>query len=143
MTDENKAPKWFMVVATVALVWNILGVVAFINHITMTAEMIAKLPDEEQALYASSPIWATASYALAVVAGTLGCALLLMKKVLANTFFVCSLLGVLLHDYYSFFMIDTFAVYGASIVILPLIVLTIAIALILFTSKAQQKKWIT
>ncbi len=50
-----------MVVTIVALVWNILSVVAFIIHITMTPEMIAKLPGAEQSLYANPPIWATAS----------------------------------------------------------------------------------
>lgn len=41
MTDKIKAPTWFWVIAVVALIWNLLGVAAYIMDVTMSAEDIA------------------------------------------------------------------------------------------------------
>jgi len=83
--DTIKAPTWFNVVAAVMLVWNLLGVMAYIAQVTMTPETLAALPEAERQLYASTPVWATAAYAIAVNGGALGCLLLLLKKNLAAT----------------------------------------------------------
>ncbi len=142
MTQSNTSPKWFLIVSILALIWNMLGFMAFVSHVMMTPEMIAELPKAEQALYSNTPIWATAAFALAVVGGTLGCILLLLKKVLANTLFVGSLLGILLQNYYAFFVVDSFSALGSNSIIMPSLVILIAIALILLTSKAEQRQWI-
>jgi len=143
MTQKTQSPKWFSIVAVVALVWNILGLMAFVSHIMMTPEVIAELPKAEQALYQNTPLWATIAFACAVVGGTLGSILLILKKSLANILFLISLFGVLVNDYYSFFIIDSLTVYGIASIAMPIMVLIVAIALILLTSKAQQNSWIS
>ena len=81
-------PRWFNVVAILAVIWNLLGVMAFVNHMMMTPEMIAALPIAEQNLYATVPLWATAAFAVAVFAGALGSLALLMKKEFCYQLFV-------------------------------------------------------
>ena len=39
--DTIKAPTWFTVVAAVLLVWNLLGVMAYISQVTMSPEALA------------------------------------------------------------------------------------------------------
>ena len=80
MAEELKgtAPKWFMVVAAVLLVWNLLGVMAYVMQVTMSPETLAALPQEQRQLYESTPAWATAAFAVAVNFGALGCVLLLL-----------------------------------------------------------------
>ena len=136
------SPKWFSVVAVLALIWNLLGVMAFISQIMMTPEMIEEMPKAQQTLYQDIPLWANAAFAVAVIAGTLGCVLLLLKKVLANTLFVLSLLGILVQNYHAFFIADAIGALGMTSIIMPLIVCLVAIALILFASKAEQKHWL-
>ena len=46
----NTIPSWFKIVAVVALVWNLLGVMAFVGQMMMTPEMVAELPQAEQDL---------------------------------------------------------------------------------------------
>jgi len=108
----------------------------------MTPESIAELPKAQQALYINTPLWATGAFATAVIGGTLGCVYLILKKSVANILFVISLIGILVNDYYSFFMLDAVSIYGVQGLIMPILVLVIAIALILLTSKAQENAWI-
>ena len=43
--SNSGAPKWFLIVGIVALVWNLLGVFAYIMQQTMSPEDIAALSD--------------------------------------------------------------------------------------------------
>ena len=68
----STAPTWLKSVAWAALVWNLLGVIAFIMQLLMTPEMISKLPVDQQAAYSNTPLWSTLAFAVAVFAGTVG-----------------------------------------------------------------------
>lgn len=143
MTDKIETPKWFLVVTIVALIWNLLGLMAFVAHITMTPEMLSELPSHEQALYENIPMWATAAFAIAVIAGTLGSLMLVLKKKMAKILLIASVIGVVVQNYHSFFVIDSMAVYGTASVIMPIMVLIIAIALIVLANKAEKNAWLT
>ncbi|QQS41390.1 MAG: hypothetical protein IPM63_00090 [Acidobacteriota bacterium] len=91
----NKAPKWFVPVAVVALIWNLLGCVAYLFDVMMSPEDIANLSAAEQALYASRPAWAVAATAVAVWFGALGCVGLVLKKRWSLPVLALSLAGVI------------------------------------------------
>ena len=77
----TKPPVWFWIVSIVALIWNGLGVMAYLARAYATDEMIAALPPEQQAEFlAEHPAWYTAAFAIAVFAGVLGCLALLLRK---------------------------------------------------------------
>jgi hypothetical protein len=143
MTDKVESPKWFLGVTIVALIWNLLGLMAFISHMTMTPEMLNELSIPEQNLYKNIPMWATSAFAIAVIAGTLGSLLLILKSKAAKLLLIASSLGVIVQNVHSFFVIDSMAVYGATSVIMPIFVFIITIALILLANKAEQNSWIT
>ena len=79
-TKQNKAPVWFMIVAAVLLVWNAMGVMAYIQQVTMGPEALAALSGAQRQVLENTPAWATAAFAVAVHGGVLGCLLLLLKK---------------------------------------------------------------
>ena len=54
----NAVPGWFKVVAVLALLWNVLGRVAFFADLRLSPAEVAQLPDAQQALYAARPAWA-------------------------------------------------------------------------------------
>lgn len=142
MENTSNAPRWFTVCAVIALVWNMLGLLAFISHIMITPEMIAELPAEQQPLYQDIPVWVTAAFALAVIGGCLGCVLLIMRKSLAKIVLIASLIGVIAQNIHSFFIIDSIAVFGPTSVIMPIMVIIIGMALILMANKGQQNNWL-
>ena len=143
MSEEpiTKVPKWFMIVAAVFLVWNLLGVMAYIMQVMMSPETLAALPEEQRQLYENTPAWATAAFAVAVNFGALGCVLLLLRKNLAGLFLQLSLAGVLVQMFHSFFMSKSFEVFGLRGLVMPVMVIVIAIYLVVLAAKARTNRW--
>ena len=141
MSETIKAPTWFTVVAAIMLVWNLLGVMAYIAQVTMTPEAMASLPEAQRQLYENTPTWATAAFAIAVNGGALGCLLLLLKKNLAAIFLQLSLAGLLVQMYHSFFMSRSFEVFGPGAMVMPIMVIVIAVYLVTLAAKAKARRW--
>lgn len=108
----SKAPVWLYIVAVIALLWNLLGCVAFVGDLRLTAADIAQMPAEHQALYAARPAWAVAATAVAVFGGVLGCIALLMRKKWALPMFVLSLIGLIAQDIGLFVLADAIKLAG-------------------------------
>lgn len=140
-TMKNKAPTWFMVVAGVLLIWNLLGVMAYIMQVTMSPEALAALPEAQRQLYETTPAWATAAFAIAVNGGALGCLLLLLKRNLAGIFLKLSLAGVLVQMVHAFFMSKSFEVFGPGSMVMPIMVIIIAVFLVMLANKAKANRW--
>jgi hypothetical protein len=140
-TSVNNAPKWFMIVAGLLLIWNLMGVMAYIMQVTMSPETLAALPDAQRQLYENTPKWATAAFAVAVNFGALGCLLLLLKKNLAGLFLQLSLAGVLVQMFHSFFISNSFEVFGPGGLVMPVMVLAGAIFLVLLAARAKANRW--
>lgn len=134
-------PKWFMVVSVIFLIWNLVGVMFYIKQIMISPEALAALPDEQRLLLESTPVWATAAFAVAVNCGALGCLLLVLKRNLAGLFLQLSLAGVLVHMFHSFFMSNSFEVFGPGGMVMPVMVLVIAIYLVVLAAKARTLRW--
>tara|TARA_R110001606_G_scaffold379563_1_gene539668 strand:- start:57 stop:476 length:420 start_codon:yes stop_codon:yes gene_type:complete len=135
-------PHWLKSVAWAALIWNLLGVIAFIMQMLMTPDMISKLPIEQQAAYSNTPIWSTIAFATAVFGGVLGCILLLLKKAIARVLFALSLAGIFIQQFYNFIVINSIELLGASAVFMPIFVVVIAIILLLLSHKGKQQGWL-
>lgn len=142
MSANSQAPRWFMVTAILALIWNLLGVMAFVGQMMMTPEMMAELPQAQQDLYAATPMWANIAFGCAVFGGSLGCVALLIKKSAALVLFVISLIAVGVQMFHAFFISNSFEVFGPGGLIMPVMVVAVAIALIWLTNKAKSELWI-
>ncbi len=145
MTDNLtvKPPMWFWIVSVIALIWNIIGVMAYLGSAFMTEEMRAELPAEQLTLMGNTPAWVTAAFAVAVWSGLLGCVALLLRKKWAKILLLISLVGILAQNGYLFFMTNASEVYGqAQGVILPLLVIVIGIVLVFFARSADSRGWL-
>jgi len=141
-SNEKTIPKWFIPVAILAMVWNLMGVMAFISQVMMTPEMIAELPQAEQVFYTSLPLWATMAFACAVFGGAFGSLALLMKKMLAEPLLILSLVGVAVQMFHSFVISNSFEVFGPGGAIMPAMIVIIAIVLVRLTGKAKINGWL-
>ena len=140
-TTITKPPTWFWVVAILALIWNLLGLMIFVNHIMMSPETLDSLAENEQALYQDMPVWANVAFGLAVIAGTLGCIFLILRTRLAIALFVLSLVGIVIHDVYNYFFSDVLEVHGMGPIGMSCVVFVIGLLLIGLSRHADQKKW--
>ncbi|MCQ8821665.1 hypothetical protein NQT65_15855 [Pseudoalteromonas agarivorans] len=135
-------PNWFKPALWAALIWNLLGVFAFIMHLMMTPEMISKLPLDQQAAYSNVPLWSTIAFAVAVFGGTLGCILLLAKNALATPTFALSLVAIFIQQFYNFIVINSIKMLGVSAVFMPILVIVIAFLLLYLSIKSKQQGWL-
>lgn len=146
MTEEDngieqsiaKAPRSIWVIGIAALLWNLLGVMAFVAHISVGEEALSQLPEAERALYEATPLWANIAYAVAVFGGVLGSIALLMRRTYAVLLFAISLLAVLVQMFQAFVLADAMAVLGPASLVMPVLVIVIAAALLAYARKARE-----
>jgi len=136
------APKWFLPVAVLALIWNILGCVAYLADAMMSPEVLAQMSSDQQALYAARPAWSVGATAIAVWFGAFGCLGLILKKRWAAPILLISLVGVLLQDLYLFALSNAVAVYGGAAFGMQGLVLVISILLVALSRHAVKQEWL-
>ncbi len=140
---NGKPPTSFWIIAGVALVWNLIGLMIYYMQVTSSPEELAQYYNEaELAFVTSTPTWATSAYAIAVTAGVLGCLFLLLRKAWALPMFIISLAGVFVQDIHAFLIADGIDVWGMKATILPVIVFVIGVGLIFYSRSAKDSHWI-
>ena len=137
-----KPATWFMVISGLALLWNLLGVYAYVDTMTMSAQRLAELPEAQRQLMESTPAWANGAFAVAVNFGALGCLALLLKKAWAVPLLMLSLAGIVVQFYNAFFLSNSFEVFGPGGMIMPVMVFAIAVYLVVLARSAKTKGWI-
>ena len=139
MTNTSNEPKtFFWIIAFVALLWNIMGVVAYLGHVYITEETLAKLPEADQLYYANVPAWVTAAFATAVFSGTFGSIALLMRKKWATFLLILSMIMVFIQSIYNFFIQDFMEITSENGT-MPLVILVITIFLVWFSKNLERK----
>jgi len=141
-TSAPKPPATFWIVSVLALIWNVMGVVAYIMHVTMTPEALQALPAEEQVLYTDVPAWATAAFAIAVWGSTLGCILLLIRNKFAVPVLSIAFAGILVQMVHQLAISKSIEVYGPGGMIMPVLVILIGGFLIWYARKARAMGWL-
>ena len=139
MTNEstnNKPPVWFWIVSVLALVWNGMGIVQYIQQAYKTDEFIAACTPEELEIYSNLPSWYTAIFAIAVFGATIGCIFLLLRKRIAYTLLLISLIAIIIQMGYI-----TFSLKMANIMT-PMIVV-VALLLVWLAKKGTAKGWLS
>ncbi len=145
MSNEVKVKPstWFWVLGILALLWNLMGVSAYLMDAYMKDETMAAFSEAQKAIFINQPMWLTAAYAIAVFGGTLGCIGLLLRKKWATPLFLVSLLAVLARTCYYFFMTNSTEVFDmVQGTILPIAVIIIAALLYIFSRIATERRWI-
>ena len=140
---DDRPPTSFWVFSAAALVWNLIGLVAYISTVMMPPEALAQMTEDAQQFYLSTPAWATGAFALAVNAGVLGSLLLLLRKRWAVPLFVVSLLSVIAQNVDAFVLRDAYGILGINSVILPTAIFVVGVLLLLYSRSCKEKGWLT
>jgi hypothetical protein len=129
-----------MPVAVIALLWNLMGCYAYLSNVTMSPEAIARLPQAQQAMFNSFPVWGVVGMALAVWFGALGSLALIMRKGWAVPLFTVSLVGLVVQDIAMFGVAGGASSGGFA---MQGLVLLVAIALLMLARKARAAGWVS
>ena len=138
----NTPPKWFAVIAVVALLWNLLGCIAIAADLMLSPADVAKLSAAQQQLYAARAGWAVAASVTAVLGGAIGCIGLLLRKKWAFPVLILSLIGILVQDFGLFVVVDGATLAGPVAVVMQAIVLAIGIGLVVLSRKGITRGWL-
>ena len=134
----NKPPKWFWAVSGFGLIWNAVGVLAFIGQITMD---LGELPEAERLFFEKQPMWAVAGFGIAVASGVLGCLALLLRKSWAAPMLLLCLGGILVQSFHSLALSNSIEVFGPEGLIMPVMIFAIAAFLTWVARLARQRGW--
>lgn len=138
---EQKLPTWFWVVASLAVLWNLIGVYAYYSDVTMSPEALAELPQVQQDLRAAMPSWVTGAYAIAVFVGLAAAIALCLKNKLAVPLFAVSLAAVVAQMGYFFFGMNAIEIMGAGSMVFPAIIILLGAIQLWISVRARGQGW--
>ena len=140
--QKTALPKWFWVIAIIALLWNLMGVFSFFQHVFISDEALNALPPAEQDLYNSYPLWTKIAFAFAVFGGVIGSIGLVARKKWAKPAFILSLLGIIPQMSHSLFFTNSRDVYGPGTEVMPVSIILVAVFLLWFATFGIRKDWL-
>lgn len=120
----------YRVVATLALLWNLIGVAMFLMQVMMPPEAVAAMAPGQREVYEATPGWLNALFGIAVVGGTLGAIGLMVRRRWAVPAFAVSLAALVLQLLAAYLVTPAWRVSGPAGLVLPAVLLVIAVALL-------------
>lgn len=131
-TVSNRPNALFWVIGVIALIWNAMGVMAYLGRAFITDEMIAELPEEQRAEFLiEHPSWVTAAFAIAVFGGVLASLFLLLRKKLAYPLFILSAIAAIAQHIYLFLNVEV------TSYIMPVLIIIVCIFLVWYSKKCK------
>lgn len=134
--STTKPPIWYWIISVIALVWNGMGVNAYLQQAYDTESYRTMYTQEQLDIAANLPAYITAAFAIAVFGGTLGSILLLLRKKLASTVFYISLLAVIVQM--GYLLINGYA----SSIVMTIMIIVFAIFLAWFSKFSVSKGYV-
>jgi hypothetical protein len=136
-TSSNKPPIWFWIISVIALIWNGLGVDGYLGQAYNTERYRSSFTPEQLEVAANAPSWIMGAFAIAVFTGVLGAIFLLLRKKMATTFWMISLIAVILQMGYALITGE------AASMVLVIMVIVFAFAFLWFSRMSATKGWIS
>ena len=136
-TSSNKPPIWFWIISVIALIWNGLGVDGYLGQAYNTERYRSSFTPEQLEVAANAPSWIMGAFAIAVFTGVLGAIFLLLRKKIATTFWMISLIAVILQMGYALITGE------AASMVLVIMVIVFAFAFLWFSRMSASKGWLS
>ena len=139
---EVQVPRWYWIVAALALLFEAMGCYAYLTHITMSEAELAALPPAQAELFRAMPVWVSSAYAVAVWVGASGAIGLLMRQRWARECLLISLIAMLVQFGWTFLATPALRTLGADSAIFPAVIVLFATVLFLFSALARRRGWL-
>jgi hypothetical protein len=141
-TTKRAVPFWYWVIATLALLWNLMGCANF-ALIVFAQEVALKDMTEDQQVWAKSiPTWIYFVFALALSTGVAGSIGLFLRKGWTIAVFAISLVAVIVQQVYTMLILGGLQVMGPKGAVIPSLVVAFAAALLWFSWFARNRGWL-
>ena len=136
-------PMWYWIVSGLALVWMIVGVLAWTMDWLMDPAALEAMTEGQRQLYTSRPQWLFVVYAIAIFSGLFGAIGLLLRKAWATWMFVISLVAIVLQFGYTFMVMNAIELIGAAAAVpVPLVIVTLGALVLWLSVHAGKAGWL-
>lgn len=142
-TNSNKPNLAFWIIAIIALIWNAMGVDAYIQQAYKTDRFKSMYSEEQLEIINNLPSWYTAIFAIAVFVSVLGCILLIMRKKLAIKVFLLALIAVVIQTGYNLFLNPGKEMYGSMEYSMLIMIPLVSLVLYFYSKKSDQRGWLS
>jgi hypothetical protein len=141
--DDDYAPgpiaRWFMPAAIATLLFMAAGCASYLMHVATDP---ASLPIDRRAAFEAEPAWVTGAYAVAVWAGLAGAILLVMKRKLAETALLVSVVAVLVWLAGLLLVTDLREALSANDLVVAIVVAALTWTIFWFARHSRQREWL-
>ncbi len=141
-SPQRSVPIWYWVIATVAVLWNLLGCAALAMELFAQEAMMESFTEAQKEWARSTPGWIYFVYVVAVFTGVGGSAGLLLRKGWSVWLLAISLVAVVVQMVYTMVIAGGLQVMGAGGAIMPSLVIVLAAIFLVFAQFARAKGWI-
>ncbi|MBB6092751.1 lipopolysaccharide export LptBFGC system permease protein LptF [Povalibacter uvarum] len=140
----TKPPTWYWVVSVIALLWMLIGVMAWTADLMTDEAALSQMSEAQRQLYESRPQWVFAIYAIAIFSGLAGAIGLLMRKSWSSTAFAISLVAIIVQFGYTFGPMKAVQVLGAAAAVpFPLVIFLLGVLWLWLARHARKAGWIS
>lgn len=136
-TSTNKPPIWFWILSAIALIWNAMGVNAYLQQAYNTEVYRGMYSEEQLEIAANMPAWITAAFAIAVFSGALAAIGLLLRKSWSVKLWLLSLIAVIVQMGYT--LINGYE----SNIVMTIMILVFALLFVWFSRMSEVKGWLS
>lgn len=139
-SDTRQTPWHLWVIGGIAVLWNAMGAFDYVMTQTGNEAYMSGFTPEQLAFFYAFPPWVVAAWAIAVWGGVLGALLLLLRRRLAVSVFLISLVAMVITTFHNYFLSNGMEVSGdAFSLIFTAAIFLIALALFLY-ARAMHKR---
>ena len=117
----------FWIVASLLLVWAVIGDAAYLSQVTADLTEMAKTDPIAARAFGKVPVWVWSAYAIAVWVATTAAIALLLRRKLAVPLYALSLAAVLVQFSWTFFVDTVIQEKGAAAAFLPVTIIVLAV----------------
>lgn len=132
-----KPPFWFWIISVIALVWNGMGVNAYLQQAYNTESYRTMYTKEQLEIAANMPVWVTAAFAIAVFSAALASIGLLLRKSWSVKLWILSLIAVIIQM--GYILINEYA----SSIGMTIMIIVFAFLFVWFARKSKAKGWLS
>lgn len=138
---KSPVPRWYWMIAAVALLWNLMGCAFFAIEIFAQEAAMESMTQAQKEWVRSIPRWIYFVYGVAVTTGVLGSIGLFLRKSWTIATFAICLAAVTVQMVYTMLIGGGLQVMGPSGLVMPAIVIGIAAALLWFSWFVRSRGW--
>ncbi len=138
---DTPVPMILWVVGGVALLWNIMGCGIFFNEMFNQEAAIESWTEAQKEWVRSTPFWVYVIFGLSVATGLVASVGLLLRKDWSLPLFIASFIFVLIQMGYTMLIAGGLKLMGASGAVMPVVVVSLALAWVLSTRKFKSANW--